>query len=320
MECPIGSSDTQSGANCQEGLTTAELADLLQGFGFRASEESLRQDVHRKLISPLMPSGEVLGRGVPARWSAMAVRRALYMARLRKPRVNGHGVNGHVLPLLLFLRDGWGWKHILPRLMAATARSWELDRRYLNRPWKVQTDADLLSNAEADGPWQQLPQAEAFLLFRQWLWSMLWYGEPASGTMAVPAMLETLPAVLDVEVRPRERVELEVLARGWEQKRAALNLAAKNLPAWLLTLDSVAVERGRRCFCRYTRELRREKQKELRGKHGGTNPLTLGGMSPSEIAADLRKYRGRLTAANMLACAIAQAMVIAQMEEMEPPV
>src|SRR4051812_10211499 len=110
-------------------MPTAELVDRLQASGYRVSAAALRQDVHRGLISPLMPSHEVPGRGRSARWSPISVQRARRMARLRK-----RDVNGHVLPLLLFLADGWGWPNILPTLQNAAAKATELDRRHLNQP------------------------------------------------------------------------------------------------------------------------------------------------------------------------------------------
>jgi hypothetical protein len=66
------------------GMTTQQVLDCLARSGFRVTAEALRQDVQRGLLSRLMPSTETPGRGTPAQWSPMSVRRALCIARLRR--------------------------------------------------------------------------------------------------------------------------------------------------------------------------------------------------------------------------------------------
>jgi hypothetical protein len=81
------------------------------------------------------------------------------------------------------------------------------------------------------------------------------------------------------------------------------------------------VERGRIYFGKWLRLLRywsRYAPEAVQdGSERGANPLTLG-TTPSALAADLRKQRGRLTAADMLACAIAQAMFASEVENKIP--
>src|SRR4051794_26911641 len=85
-------------------VQTDGLAAKLRALGYKVSQELLWLDIHKGWLSPSMPEHSRSGKGRTAQWSPPAVRRAVYMARLRK-----RGVNGRVLPLLLWMRDGWGW-------------------------------------------------------------------------------------------------------------------------------------------------------------------------------------------------------------------
>lgn len=288
-----------------DGLTTAELVDALRRRGLHASPEGLRLDAHRGLISPRMPGTGGPGRGNPTQWSAMSVRRAVLTARLRR-----RGVNGHVLPLLLFLFDGWGWAAILPAVQEAATKAWELDRRHLNRPTRVRSRDDVIDNAERLGEWSERPDWEAVRSFRTWLHTAVWTGAPEPGSSIVPILTTTLAEALGLALDPQERAAAAALARGYEQRRAALGLATADLPAWLEMLDAATVERGRVLFWDFAR-LMRLVQRLTDPIGGGGNPLTLGGTPPAELAADLRAQPGRLTPAQVLGVCIAQAMVMA---------
>jgi hypothetical protein len=225
------------------------------------------------------------------------------MARLRKREVNGH-----VLPLLLFLRDGWGWEQILPTLVDGVKRSWAIDRPALNQPSRVQTVEDLIDNAQQGEEWCKLPHPQAVRSARTWLHSLIWYGEPAAGSTMAPFVTQTVPDVLNVRLGPQEKIKLEELAHHIEEKRADLHLSAHDLADWVTTLDATSVERGRLWFRQGIHILRQQSQ-------DGGNPLTLGGKSRAEITVDLRAQRGRPTAAHLLGWCIVQAMVAATLAE-----
>lgn len=294
-----------------DGLSTDELVMRMRASGLDASRESLRKDVERGLLSPRMPSTETPGRGTPARWSPMSVRRARRMARLRK-----HGVNGHVLPLLLFLDDGWGWAQILPDLQAAAAKSWALDRAQMNQPTRVKTAADLRDNAQQTEEWAGDPRQPAIADFRTWRSEQAWFGQASGASSPVPFLVDVVPSMLGRE-RSAEQRETELArAAALVQWRAALHLPGADVGAWLARLDPAAVERGRVLFWQGVQAMRR-----LRRTAGlpGSNPLTLGGLSPAELAAFLRGSPGRFTPAQVLGGCIAQAMATGVgMAEMGP--
>lgn len=293
----------------RDGHTTADLVNRLRRLELSASAAGLHADVHRGLISPLMPDEKTPGRGVPARWSAMSVHRARRIARLRQ-----RGVNGHVLPLLLFLDDGWGWARILPALIDAARTSWTLDRAYINQPTRVRTAINLLENAGRGDAWHALPDPGAFLAFRRWLFSMAWSGEPVAGATMVPLMASLLPEMLGKELTGEQLAAVEVFARQAEQRRIDLHLSAADLPAWLAALEPADVDRGRVLFRTWLRLIRQLNRRQ-NPNGGGANPLTLGGFSKTEIADYLRGAHGRVTAAQMLGGFIAQAMVAAKQME-----
>jgi hypothetical protein len=284
-------------------LSTDQLVAQLKRLGLKASPESLLMDVHRGLLSPLMPSTETPGRGVSAQWSPMSVRRARRMARLRK-----RGVNGHVLPLLLFLEDGWGWEKILPDLQAAVEKSWMLDRAYLNKPTRVRTHQDLLDNAQETEARVGHPDHAAIKDLRAWLYGHSWYGEPLGDASPLAFMTDTLPTLLGEEVSVSNAAEMVSRAEDYIERREALHLPTNQVAGWLAILDAESVERGRTMFWMTLRVIR---QHGRRSGLPGNNPLTLGGVSPSQIAAYFRSSTGRLTPAQVLGACISQAMMMA---------
>ena len=286
-----------------DGISTDEVVQRLRQSGFPVTAAGLRQDVHRGLISPLMPSADVPGRGRPARWSPMSVRRARRIARLRK-----RGVNGHVLPLLLFLSDGWGWNEILSALQTACAKMWEIDRRHMSHPNRVRSRDDLLDNAQDDEAWADRRDAGAIRDYRTFLYTANWYGTPDPAGSTAPLVANTLPQALSVELTQQERTAGAVLARKSEAVRTELGIAGADFGPWLASLGPDQVDRGRR-FMLQSISILRAFNSRVEVDRISTNPLTLGGRSASEIAAHLRASPGRLTPAQLLAAMIAQAML-----------
>lgn len=282
-------------------LSTAGVVGRLQRSGLRATAGSLRADVHRGLLTPGMPDAVGPGRGRNSVWTPMAVRRALYIARLRH-----RGVNGRVLPLLAFIRDGWGWTQIRPTLQNAAAWSWEMDRRTLNRPTRVQAAVDLLDNADTGRPdsgpfdWHTVT-----LPARQFLATAVWTGRPAEGTTMIPAALALTRTVMGSAAL--DIVQMTAVGEAMEARRRELGLAARDLPAWLATLDLAAVARGRRVLRAQLEGYRRVIR--MAGRSGSTNPLTMFGETRIGLEQSLRQRSGRPTASLFLAGKIAEAMV-----------
>jgi len=286
-----------------DSISTDELVRRLQASGLPATAEKLRVDVHRGLLSPLMPSSETPGRGTPARWSPMSVCRARRIARLRK-----RGVNGHVLPLLLFLEDGWGWDAILPDVQAAVTKSAAVDRRHMNQLKRIQSEDDLLDKAEDIEEYYGHPHFDAIRGMRKWVHSQTWFGETKGDGSPIEFMVNTLPEMLGIPMSPEAKDEARSQAEELVAAREALTLAAPEIGPWLATIDTVTVERGRLMFWMMVRSTRWQRR---RAHLPGSNPLTLGGESPQAIASYFRESQGRFTAAQMLATVIALAMFMA---------
>lgn len=291
-------------------MTTPDMLALLRRLGLPVSRESLHVDVHRGLLSPALPDAHTPARGVSARWSAPAVRRAVYLYRLRRL-----GVNGRVLPLLLWLRDGWGWGVILPFLQESMRRMAQSELRALNKPHRVRTMGDVLDNVEQDDSWRDAPYPDAVLSYRKWIRSMLVFGVPAPGSSPVEALAKSFPALLGMNLTAQEQAELAMIVDMDRRTREKMGVALRDMPAWLATLDGAAVEKGRTCMVWAVRTLRRNSardwaQYKAENPHAtSTNPLTLGGRGRADVNALFREMPGRVTAARFLATMIAHGMM-----------
>jgi hypothetical protein len=285
-------------------LTTRELVAALARRNLRGTEGTIRADAARHLLGPRMPGYDGVGRGHRTRWSSMAVRRAFYVARLR-----AHGVDGRVIPLLAFVRDGWGWPYVRDVVATAARRSALLDRAHMNQPGRVRSMDDLIDNAEQAG-WSGDPQmAEAGLDFRKALASALWYGKPAPGTSMTPAVLALLKPLgaagfLEASEVEGTRSALEALAA----RRAAVGLSAEELVPWLVSRSDDEVEAGRQALRALLHAARTIQVRVQRFKGSAigrsTNPMTLCG--DPDVRLWLRSQPGRPTPASTLALAIAQ--------------
>jgi hypothetical protein len=267
---------------------------------------------------------------VIVRWTPAAARRVVYSTRLRK-----RGVNGHVLPLLLWVRDGWGWEHIRSAVLNAARQAAEDDWRHLQRWSPVRTVSDVLAKVEEHGAWAQAPNPEAALAFQQKAWTLIASGTPRTttdlkdvpiGFLLFDAIGEEGRRELGITCDPRVCDECEPLrhqAALLEQRRVALRLPARKLRSWIGTLDDANIERGRLALLNLGGSVRRalrriERASEPQPRSGIGNVLTGFGMSRAELEGQLRSMTGRYTAAQTLAMFIAQGILIAKMAEVEP--
>jgi len=290
-------------------LSTHEVVDAMRRRGLRVSAESLRQDVQRHLVVSGMPDSARPGRGRDSLWTPMAVRRVALLARLRRLRANGH-----VIPLLAFLGDGWGWQEIRGEVAEAVRRQALVERRSLNRPSRVRQEHDLLDNVDQSQPTDSPVPAEQLRRARRWLASVIWYGRPSPATDVGPYLLGFSDAIDEItgghKPDPLELRHRQELVERLKKRRDELTLTPTDLADWLATLDNQFVERGRRLLRGQVREFRHLL------RHGGplkgsSNPLTEFGKGKEELAAELRHSPGRPTAAQLLATLIGQAMFMA---------
>jgi hypothetical protein len=287
-------------------ISTAELVKHMRSLGLRASAESLRQDVQRGLVSPGMPGYARPGKGVRARWTPMSVRRAIYLARLRLRKTNGH-----VLPLLAYLRDGWGWPLISADVALAAERAVASDRRALKAK-HIRDEWDL-EDAAAQGVGPADPSfIGAELAFRRYLLSMEWRGVPASDTTAIPfadLLARRIAAALGEEVDQAEIAQASARAAQIEEVRRSWGMGPREIPEWLRSMRRETAERGRLRLREEVRIVRR-----LGRKFGVGNPTTLSGMSPGDLWEFLRRNPGRPTPAQVLGAWLAQEIYTAELE------
>jgi hypothetical protein len=297
----------------EDRLSTHELVLLLRRLGLAGSAGSLRVDVHRGLLTPTIAASHRSGRGVPARWTRRAVRRAVYIARLRRL-----GVDGRAIPLLAFLRDGWGWDHIQRHVGDAVRRGAAIDRRHVNRPSPIRSENDLIDNLEQFDWTGPDDQRSAALAFRKWLVSMVYQGAPVPGADPVPYVKALMADLVAAGILPpvEDTEEAAAALRIIAQKRVDLNLSSAAVPAWLETLDPDDVERGRRATRKLIWAVRIPMHRSLRLARAKTHPGSsnlLSFFGTKQLARWLRTQTGRPTPRLLLSELIATGMLVGRL-------
>jgi hypothetical protein len=278
--------------------TTAELARRLRNLGYRTTAAQLRQDVLHNLVSPAMPEDRRPGRGRLALWSPAAVRRCLYVARLRKA-----GADGRIIPLLSFLRDGWGWAHIRGAVINAATKAVEVDRRQVARMGRFTEPRglmELVDTGQHDGP---LDWKTEILPVRQYLATASQFGKAAENTSTVHGMAALFDS-LGISTSQGQREK----ARELEDRRRESGLPAEQLPQWLSHAEDPLAQLGRAVFLQQGADFRKFARAH---KLPNSNPLMLLCGSKSELREMLRSQTGRLTPAQFLAAWIGQCIFAA---------
>ncbi len=319
----------------ERGITTVELVAALARRGIAATAIGLRQDIHRGLVSPEQPEAHRPRPGYVVRWTPAAVRRVIYMSRLRQ-----RAVNGHVLPLLLWLRDGWGWERIRPAVAAAARRAMDEDFRHVKGPRKLLTEPAVLHSIEAQTRYRFAAQSDidldAAIAFRQKQATETLFGIPSTSVTDydLPRSVLLLQALGADTVSswfgaddPAAAVagghgnELSLVLELFEESLAGLAPTRRTIESWLSSLDAVMVERGRHFLIRHFAELRcalwriepadmRRQQRAVGAWARRGGPLTLFG--ETHPAIDRFFYtNGRWSAAGFLASGIACTMIAA---------
>ena len=276
------------------------------------SADHLRQDVHRHLISASMPGYVGPGRGREAGWTHMAVSRAAYLARLR-----ARDVNGHVLPLLAFIRDGWGWRWVRDDVAEAIRRQAAVERRELNRPSKVKHQHDLFDNVDQTQPADLSVPRDAVRGARHWVASVLWFGSSLDSTaeeyqIGLAALLDT---AVGYQPNGEELERRRQLVRRLHERRNELALTPGDVADWLSGIDEELVLRGWQLLRQLLWSVRRVQRPPYGQGQRTTNPLTFFGTSVPELIAQLRRETGRPTAAHLLGEVIGSAMFLAAVTE-----
>ncbi len=122
----------------QEPITTDNLLRMLGKISLRVTPNQLWQDVKKGYLPPSEKWGQGLGSGVIGVWDDLSVRRAVYLYRLRK-----RGLSGPLLRMLLFLNDGWGWKHVRPICLTGIKKIVRIEQSPINRLYRNPTREDV---------------------------------------------------------------------------------------------------------------------------------------------------------------------------------
>lgn len=238
----------------------------------------------------------------------MAVRRAIWISRLRRRRVDGR-----VLPLLAFLRDGWGWESIRGEVAKAVRRQAEVDRRSFNRPAPVRRDGDLIDNVE------QRAENDAARAYLRFVVTANFWSAPDAGADPLAALLPLVDGLREAglissAVSPRE---LEGALKEITRARRDLGLSARQFADLVDDSDASTGQAGRVALLGLARSMRRVVRMSARSRLTGEwappsfNVLTVFGLNRTELRDDLRHSTGRPTAARLLAVAIANGIYVA---------
>src|SRR5262249_19302162 len=151
----------------QEPITTDNLLRELDKIGLWITSNQLWQDVKKGYLPPPEKRGLGAGLGVIGVWDHLSVRRAVYLYRLRK-----RGLSGPLLRMLLFLRDGWGWKHVRPICLTGIKKIVRIEQSPIKQCRRNPTRDDV-KDAAFESPHK--PDTALFV------YGLGMYGEPFDG-------------------------------------------------------------------------------------------------------------------------------------------
>jgi hypothetical protein len=266
--------------------TSKDVRTLLHNLGLDVTDGMLKQDVR----DGYLPHPE--GRGPkPGLWEPWAVRRAVYLYRLRRL-----GVTGDLLRVLLFLQDGRMWEGVRPiaekgfrKIMHGTlipARPHRSNRR--TRPF----------DAEEYGPGATVGGVKVGLRAETaaFTWGMLLDGAPAAGGTITP-IITMMAQALGLPGDQKEAVVVERVLGQLGITRERLEQAAEQADERIANRARVSL---RWLLRRIRRFVRGHMTREI-GAPRSSNPLAMFGVPRDQLAKGLRDFPGRLTPAQALA-------------------
>ena len=251
-----------------------------------------------------MPGYERPGRGRAAQWTKSSVLRAIYVSRLRRL-----GVSGRLIPMLAFLRDGWGWRYIRDDVADAVRKGAAIDRRSMIRR-ACSTMSDLIDNVEQRSD-LHTPNSRPYVEFRKYLATAIWSGSPAAGTSGLAGLSLLADELVALHLISEEEArDIGPLAADLERARTEHGISTSEFAEVLLTLDDDEAARGRNMTLAWLNWMRKVLRRLAHGTAQSevrTNPIAFFGHE-RETAVFLRQQPGRPTPADMLAATIAQGL------------
>lgn len=276
-------------------ITSDELLGRLERRGLRVTRTMLAHDVRAGYLPAPSKAPRGPRRGIGRLWQPWAVRRAIYLYRLRR-----RGAQGDPLRVLLFLHDGWGWEAVKPICLAGLAKVVRIQGRAVTGRLRHPTPTNLNLLAEDFAEREFASPAVA-----RFVWGMGFFGQPLPGSSLLP-LFEALHAVLGVGYAGEE-------VEAGERMLARLGLSWEGALALVEATDAARADAARRQFRAAVRRWRGVYHAYLQ-QHGhrgrSTNPLTLCGQPSGELQAAARSLPGRPTPAQLLAALLVPFLVL----------
>lgn len=276
-------------------IPTSEVLARLRRAGLPVKVNMLKKDTEDGYL-PHLPR-EHVGRR-EALWEPWAVRRALYLYRLRH-RLGHRGIRGDLLRVLLFLRDGWGWDRVQPLCLKGARKVFGGQLRLVPRHLKAVTRKGLASAMDDIAPEAGLSLPAALFVY-----GLAVFGQPLEKASLEDVMLVTHHALQLGELNQDTVAAME---------RAERLTAESGMSCEALLKAVEAADRDRADLARrmLLGQLRIYRQVLHSSAHRGglqfrsTNLLAFLGAPTDAIERQLRAMYGRPTRAQLAAALLA---------------
>ncbi len=270
--------------------STDEVLLQLSAVGLKVSRNMLRQDVKAGYLPAPRRVSRGYRKGVGSLLEGWAARRAIYLYRLRRK-----GLQGSLLKVFLFLRDGWGWESIRPLCVTGLKKAVRAQKVPVRQHLRGQPTPESLEFLMEDltNVYQAIDLVKLVL-------GMGYFGSPLPGGTFQP-LVEGIQKVYGVAFEPIGLAKMEQAyfdsGLTWDQIIQLVNNA-----------DDAQAEKARmifKSFVSWLRCLQQDYYAKQGISHQSTNPLTSCGRSSKELADGFRAFPGaRLTTAQALAALI----------------
>jgi hypothetical protein len=285
--------------------TTGELVDRLQKSGLNVNRNKIYLDIQDRYFYSRnvesLDQGKLIGR----LWESWEVRRAFYLYRLRK-----RGVEGKLLRVLLFLRDGKGWEDVHPICLAGITKMIEMNKipvrkqlRDINETSVVSIMDDVIEGMK---PIHRLKKRTALFV-----WGLGFFGKALKY-----GSLNVIASALSKFIVGRKLEPNNPINKQMEIAKQILVSSSLNWDQIIEIVKNASPEQAniaRQRFRRFLNDFRQWLHANHRRqglKQQSSNMLTWGGRSTAEFAEALREPSIRLTPAQVMAAMIGIVLVV----------